>query len=397
MKILQIAPYFIPYMGGQETFVYNLSKHLINNGHEVHVITSNFPNTQKCEEIDGITIERFDILMKPLRNPISLDFLKIQEKISEFDVVHLHNEHSFPAMITAYFKSKNDFPLILTNHGQLEFGSTIKDTCVKAYSKLVSKRILEQCNVVTVLSESQKKFLSSINQNIYNRIEIIPNAIDIEFLKKLDESKHVKTESEFKILYVGQLIKRKGLEWLIKSINAVRYEYPNIKLILVGEGEDEAYFKKLVCELKLDDFIEFKGKINDQKVLVSIYKIADIFVLPSLSEGLPTVLLEALFFGLPVIATDIPGIKDHFENYVSLIPPKDSDKLAEAIINLSKKDKLEQAKKLSKEFMSLIEINYSWTAITEKYERIYEDILIQKHELNKIHDLYTETNELYVK
>ncbi|MDI6645229.1 MAG: glycosyltransferase family 4 protein [Methanobacteriaceae archaeon] len=375
MKILQIAPHFFPYMGGQESYIYNLSKNLIKKGHEVHIMTSNYPKSNYYDEIEGMIIERNDLIMRPLRNPISSGFFNIKKLSNMFDVIHIHNLYAFPSILAAYYKNKFNNPLIFTDHGKLVFGVSYKDLLVRMYSKTIAKRILEKSDLVTVLSESQKNHLCSISPNSVNKIQVIPNAIDIELFKQLNDNNKKNENSSFTFLYVGQMIKRKGIYWLLKALKIVIKSNKNIKLILVGDGEHLNYYKKLANDLNLSGYIEFKGRIDDMNNLASIYKSSDVFVLPSLSEGLPTVLLEAMFFGLPVIATDIPGIKDHFENYASLVPPKDSVKLAEAIIELSKKDNLEQAKKLSKEFMNLIESNYSWKAVAEEYEMIYESVL----------------------
>ena len=122
--------------------------------------------------------------------------------------------------------------------------------------------------------------------------------------------------------------------------------------------------------------MEFKGRINDKRELASIYKNSDAFILPSLSEGLPTVILEAIYFGLPVISTDIGGIKEHFDDCVYLVPPNNSIKLAEAMINLLKVNNLEKAKKLSKNFKNVIESKYSWKFVADEYEKIYQKLLI---------------------
>jgi glycosyltransferase involved in cell wall biosynthesis len=77
MKILQVSPYFPPHIGGQERYIFNLSKYLVKWGHEVHVITSNFPKTKEYEEIEGITVERQKVIMRPLRNPLCMHMTNI--------------------------------------------------------------------------------------------------------------------------------------------------------------------------------------------------------------------------------------------------------------------------------------------------------------------------------
>ena len=99
MRILQVSPYFHPYVGGQERYVGNLARALVNRGHVVEVLTSNFPKRKECEVIDGIQIRRFNFLWKPLNNPISPSLLsssqvansriKFEEHVRE-SAEHLH-------------------------------------------------------------------------------------------------------------------------------------------------------------------------------------------------------------------------------------------------------------------------------------------------------------------
>jgi glycosyltransferase involved in cell wall biosynthesis len=374
MKILQVAPYFKPYIGGQESYIYNLSKKLIEMGHDVHVLTSNYPKTNYFEQIDGITIERKDIKMRPLRNPVSMGFFDVGKIADQFDVVHMHNSYAFSSMVTAYYKNKMDFPLILTSHGKLGFGVNYKDLFVKFYSNRVASKILEKVDRIVMLSKSQGDYVAFNNPHISDKIKIIPNALDLKLFKELDINSNENEKDCFTFLYIGQLIKRKGLKWLIKAFKIVKKENSQIKLILVGEGDQRKYFEQMVDDMGLKGSVEFKGGINDKLEIASIYKNSDVFVLPSLSEGLPTVILEAMYYGLPVIATDILGIKEHFKDYAILVPPRNEKELADAMINLFDDCKLNKAIRSSKKCKKLIETKYSWDCVAKQYEELYEDI-----------------------
>lgn len=374
MKIMQIAPHFYPYVGGQESYIYNLSKNLVKNGHEVHIVTSNYPKSKISEEIEGITIERNNLLIRPLRNPISSGFFNIKKLSQNFDLIQVHNLYAFPSIVAAYYKNKIDLPLIFTDHGKLVFGQRYKDIFVRMYTQRIAKQVLEKNDLITVLSEHQKNYLGSLCPNVSEKIEIIPNAIDVELFEKLDKNIDTLETGIFTFLFVGQLIKRKGVDWLIKAIRIVKETNNNIKLIIVGDGQHEDYFKKLVKDLNLNRYVEFKGRIDDKNKLVHIYKSSDALVLPSLSEGLPTVILEAIYFGLPVISTDNGGIKEHFNDCVVVVPPKDSVKLADAMINLSNEDNIEEAKTLSNNFKSIIETKYSWNNVAEEYAQLYQKL-----------------------
>jgi len=352
-------------------------------GHEVHVATSNYPDNGKDEIIDGITIKRYNCLARPLRNPLTPSMLLLGNEIKKFDIVHTHNEHSFAAMVAAYLRKRTDVPLILTCHGQLIFGSKTADYFERVYSRTVGREIFNIVDVIVVNSIMDKDYLMSINPNISEKIKVLHNAVDPEFFETTTTSvlyhdgedkikgaiSHSKT-----ILFVGRLIKRKGIEWLIKAMNIIinELERNDVLCILVGEGEDYSYFRVLVDELNLGDYVLFTDSISNED-LIWMYRNADIFVLPSLSEVCPTVVLEAMYFGLPTVATDIPGVKDHFKGVALLVPPKNEDKLAEEIVKLL--DAGELRGRLSKAGEKLVKSKYIWNVVVSEYEKIYGGII----------------------
>lgn len=378
MKILQIVPYFLPYHGGQERYVYNLSKYLVKMGHEVHVATSNYPDDGKDEIIDGITIKRYKCLARPLRNPLTPSMLLLGNEIKKFDIVHTHNEHSFAAMVAAYLRRRIDVPLILTCHGQLIFGSKTADYFERVYSRIIGRRIFKAADRIISLSSSDLNYISSLGIDL-KKISILPNAIDMEELFKIDsgsfEANNPKNSflqrlnGKRIIMFVGPVIQRKGVQYLIKSIPKVLIKTGDDSVfILVGGGEFLNQARQLATEMQINEHIIFTGRLTEEE-LIETYRCADLFVLPSLSEGVPTTILEAMYFGLPVVATDIPGVKDHFKDVALLVPPKNEDRLAEAIIKLL--DDEELTKRLSKAGVELIKGKYTWDVVAKEYERIY--------------------------
>ncbi|MBC7128028.1 MAG: glycosyltransferase family 4 protein, partial [Candidatus Methanosuratus sp.] len=287
LKILEVSPYFSPYVGGQEQYVRSLGRYLVKKGHQVHVITSKYPKTSSLETIDGMTVERHTVLMRLLRNPISFGYLKIGKISENFDIVHAHNEHSFSSLICALLKENSRFPLVMTNHGQLSFGDSYKDLIEKSYYVTLCKKILSRCDKIVVLSNSDRKKIISLNHKFTSKVLLVPNAIDADRLSGIESSGSVDyTPSAFTFLYVGRIIKRKGLEWLFKAIKIIKNKGEKIKLVLIGDGEDMHYFKNLSQSYSISDLIEFRGAVTNSE-LVYYYKNSDVFVLPSLSEGLP--------------------------------------------------------------------------------------------------------------
>lgn len=382
MKILQVAPYFQPYVGGQERYIFNLSKYLVKMGHKVHVITSNFPKAKEYEEIEGMTVVRQKVLMRPLRNVITPDTFRMNKLIKDFDIVHVHDEHNFSAMMAAYFKTKKKFPLVLTNHGQLIFGNRFLDIIERLYEISIGKSILGTCSSIVVNSLSDKEFLSLINPDISERINILPNSIDpFEFDRylNLDNTEFLKKYNiygKYIILFVGQVIERKGVEYLIKAIPHMigKTNRKDFVIMIVGPGDFLDRAKKIAKNLNVEKYVVFTGEISFDD-LVHAYRSADLFVLPSLSEGLPTVILEAMYFDLPVISTDIPGTRDHFKDVSLLVPVEDEKSLADAIVELF--NNTERARKLAQAGKKLVDEKYTWEVTAREYEKIYQKLLGQ--------------------
>jgi len=381
LKILQIVPYFLPYHGGQERYVYNLSKHLVKMGHEVHIATSDYPDNGKDEIIDGITIKRYKCLARPLRNPLTPGMLLLGNDIKKFDIVHTHNEHSFAAMVAAYLRRRTDVPLILTCHGQLIFGSKMADYFERVYSRIIGGAIFKAADRIISLSSSDLNYISSLGIDS-KKINILPNAIDPEELLKIDSgsfeadnppnSFFQRLNEKRIIMFVGPVIQRKGVEYLIKSIPKVlRKTGGDSVFVLVGGGEFLNQAHQLTKEMQISDHVIFTGRLTEEE-LIETYRCADLFVLPSLSEGMPTSILEAMYFGLPVVATDISGVKDHFKDVALLVPPKNEDRLAEAIVKMLDDAKLRG--RLSRTGVELVKSKYTWDAVANEYEKIYKKL-----------------------
>lgn len=371
LKVLQVCQYFYPYLAGQEMFVLQLSKKLKKSGHNVTVYTSNHSSLPAYEKIDGLDVFRFKMLFNPLNNPVCPGFFNIYKKIRDFDIIHVHNEHSFVTLVSCIINIYFRKPIVLTCHGQLRFNNFLKDLFETIYSRTIGKFILNSTIKIVVLSDSDKEYLNSIGADP-KKIVVIPNAIDREYLEKIPHDKNVRKKHEEKILlYVGVLIKRKGVDYLIKSMPYI-IKNNRVSCIIIGKGDYREDLEILTAKLDLKDVISFKGSVTREE-LYNYYNISDIFVLPSISEGLPTTILEAMFFGLPVITTDIPGIRDHFTHSAILVPPKDEKELAKAIDELLKDEMLRES--MARHGKELVNEKYNWDKVSNTYINLYNEIL----------------------
>ena len=210
---------------------------------------------------------------------------------------------------------------------------------------------------------------------IYNGIETDEYCISGEeiacrrssFRKKSDLGENVPV-----IGVIGRLVWQKGFKYFIEAIPDVLKEFKDARFLLIGEGELEDELKVKSKKLKLEDKIIFTGFMDDiRDVLASI----DILVIPSLQEGLPVVLLEAMAMKKPIVAANIEGIMEILENGVTglLVPPGNSKALAETIINmLTHKDK---ALQMGLSARKIVEERFGVDIMVQKVEEVYEELL----------------------
>jgi glycosyltransferase involved in cell wall biosynthesis len=187
------------------------------------------------------------------------------------------------------------------------------------------------------------------------------------FRKKSDLGENVPV-----IGVIGRLVWQKGFKYFIGAIPDVLKEFKDAKFLLVGEGKLEDELKVKSKKLKLEDKIIFTGFMDDiRDVLASI----DILVIPSLQEGLPVVLLEAMAMKKPIVAANIEGIMEILENSVSglLVPPRDIKALAEAVIDLLKHE--DKANQMGLAARRVVEERFGVDIMVQKVEEVYEELL----------------------
>ncbi|MCL5072417.1 MAG: glycosyltransferase family 4 protein [Actinobacteria bacterium] len=368
MKILHITKKYPDIMGGDSTVVESLEKYQKKKGHQVYILTSNCDEIKKSPQvtkyalkIDALYLDRIN-----LNRIISLFILLFYSffylKKIKPDIVHSHSPEL--GFILSFACKLYGIPVINTCHGV-----TFSD---KNYSFI--KRKLEEFflkygyfkKIITVNASSLKDFKKS---NI-NNVDYLPNGVDLDEFQK----KRHKINKKVIFLFVGRVEADKGLSYLIDAADRLKRIEKNFELLLVGTGIDQNFFQDLVNELNLSDYIKFLGKKNKDELMACYYN-ADVFILPSLHEGFPMTILEAWAAELPVIVTDVGGIRTiciNKENAL-IIPPKNPEKISAAMTELIKDKELRR--KLGKNGRSLVEEKYNWGKIIKDVDKIYEDVL----------------------
>ncbi|MFP4001936.1 MAG: glycosyltransferase family 4 protein, partial [Thermoplasmata archaeon] len=170
------------------------------------------------------------------------------------------------------------------------------------------KKYVLRCSSLNILqSDHMKEKALQLEPN--SDVSVLPGqGVDMKQFTPVENPQR-SNEDEIELLFVGRLHEVKGLTHLFEAFRVVKEDHSGIRLTLVGEGPLEETLKKEAEDLDITDSVEFSGEI-DHHELPDYYRRADIFILPSFSEGLPNVIMEAMSCGLPVVATDVGGNKE---------------------------------------------------------------------------------------
>ncbi|MDP3983030.1 MAG: glycosyltransferase family 4 protein [bacterium] len=242
------------------------------------------------------------------------------------------------------------------------------------FGKKIMHWIISCADVVIANSSFTKKQIVCIKSV---PVEIIPfaSAVLTQRLELSHSDSNIKRKF-FKILFVGRLIERKGLIYLIRAVSKLVKSGKNVKLDIVGDGPLFSSLYKKVVSLDLDENILFHREVGENQ-LAGYYKSCDLFILPSIvdewgdTEGLGVVLIEAMNFGKPVIASNVGGIGDIVKDGQNgiLVTQKDVESLVDAIMEIIKHPR--RAKQLGGAGRNMIQKHFDWQKIIKRSIDIY--------------------------
>jgi glycosyltransferase involved in cell wall biosynthesis len=201
-------------------------------------------------------------------------------------------------------------------------------------------------------------------------IDVIPNGVDLARFQPA-ELRDKGADAVFNILCVARLVERKGIDDLINAVAILRQKRKNFKVTIVGRGDKEAEFRSRVAQSGLEDCIELKGAVLHAD-MPAIYQSADLFVLPSLNEGMSNAVLEAMAAGLPIIVTYTGGTAETLRGNGIVIPKQAPDAIARGILEIWENDDLRRT--MGRRSRSIAE-TMIWERVAENYLDLYERVL----------------------
>jgi len=351
LRILMVSEWSPNSFGGVSSQVALLAKWLEKRGHSVIVMHK--------EGESGYNTVRVKSIVPFEHYVVPPCFWEVKKTISriEPDIVHVHHSFTPLSVLAVRACAKLGLPCVLTNHSLPPAGDV---DCWLKISYIAPYRWLLRPTIVTAVSVAAANFIQEF-LGLKTEVKVIPNAVDTERFKP------GLAERSDCILYVGRLVRRKGVHVLIEAFKILQRRGFDVKLVIGGKGYMEPLLKFMASDT---DNIVFLGAVSEE-VKPALFAGAKVFVLPSLAgESFGVVLLEALSSGTPVVATRVGGIPeivaDGEEGFI--IKPGNPEELAEAVAILLKSPDV-------------------WLKMSLKARRK----AVEKYSIDKIGRLYEET------
>jgi len=378
--------------GGVELHATNLSKELTKRGHKVTYITGAVPNCKKETVIEGVKFKRIDFfsIIKKTYNPQQLNFSRqlfflIKNKVSslrkiigneEFEIFHGHVYSS--GLSASSLARKARMPFINTIHGSYYkyWDQIMKNRLASNVYKMIERQIVpslvKKCRYQIHTDYDFAEVVKSwIKPKMKHKITTILNGVDVkQFNTQVNKNSALMDEKGPLIITTRRLVPKNGVIFLVKGFKKILRKFPNAKLVIIGDGPEKERIKKEIQLQNIKSNTLLIGMISNNEI-PSYLAAADIVAVPSIVEASSISVLEAMAMKLPIVASDIPGIREitNFGKNCVLVPSKDPNSLAEGILRLL--NSKEEAEKLAELGYQEVLKNYTWEKKAKETEEIY--------------------------
>ncbi len=389
MKILMLTWEYPPrVVGGIARVVYDLSKTLLKDGHDVTVVTYREGDAPYFEDDKGVKVYRVDNYMINPNNFIDwimqLNFnlvAKANELIAKegnFDVIHAHDW--LVAYAAKTLKNSFNIPIVATIHAT-ESGrnSGIHDE-TQRYINDTEWMLTYEASEVIVNSNYMKNELQRLFGLPYEKINVVPNGVNLNLFNGVERDYNFRRrfamDNEKIILFMGRLVYEKGIQHLIAAMPKILNGYHDSKLIICGKGGMLDELKAEANALGLGQKVYFAGYMNGKDVQ-RMYKAADIAVFPSTYEPFGIVALEAMLSENPVVVSDVGGLNEivqHRENGMKSYAGNPNS-IADSILELLYDHKL--CADITKKAKNKVRNEYNWSKIAQDTHFAYQKAICQ--------------------
>lgn len=386
LRILILSWEYPPLIeGGLARHVRKLSENLVELGIEVHVLTRGDGSAPDEGVLNGVNVHR---VREPERPRDLGEFVTWIEHMNtdmlgagvaladdyDFDVVHGHDW--LVATACDHLAKRFDVPLVMTIHAT-EFGrhQGWVDKHPQSHIHGVEKWIVNRADAVIACSAYMRDHIADIYAIEENAVAVIPNGIDPDDLRPMDNLEELRASfaepDEKLVLLVGRLVYEKGFQVALEALPSMIEHVGKLRFLIAGSGTHEAELKAQAAELGLMEHGTFVGWIGDD-VLHSLYRIADLTIVPSIYEPFGLVALEAMASGCPCIVADTGGLREVVpnENVGLRFTSRDPESLAEMATRVLTDDELRD--RLVAEAGEHV-LTFDWLDVARQTLSLYED------------------------
>ena len=382
MKFLSVLTYYRPHTSGLTIYAERLAKALVRRGHQVTILTSQYdPTLAREETIEGVRIVRAPVLFRISKGVVMPTFGWLATKlVFEHDAIHLHLPQLDAAGVALRGRLLKK-PTVITYHcdlqmphGLLSWAANQGINVMNFFAMLFSHRIVAYTEDYAEHSSLLKKYS--------NKIEVINPPVELPEISQQDTIAFLKEYNpdgkEPIIGMAARFATEKGVEVLLGAVESLLSKYPKLQVWFAGPYKhilgEEQYFERLeprIKKLESSGNWRFLGLLNP-KQMVSFYQTIDMLTLPSLNstESFGLVQIEAMMNGKPVIASNLPGVRQPVMRHRmgEIIPIGDWSELARAI------DKITKTKSHYRVDEKELRQIYSPDAVAEAYEILFMKI-----------------------
>ena len=380
------------YFGGVERRIIETAKRLQTQA-DITVYSGTKAGFKKPMDINGVTVVPCYSTDKlfPLDNWFFNRSLFKKASTINADVYEAHAVSGY-GLLNALNKQGIKRPFVHTIHGVLadeyeqarengyqSFRSRIANYFMHRLAKLEGETAKNATLIVTISKYSLEKI-----QNYYGvdaaKVRIVPNGVDPEEFKPVAETdreggrRRFGLGSEPCVLFVGSLIPRKGLPFLVEAAKKIVKKYSGTKFVIVGEGPLKNRLLSNLETANLSGNFTFLGNVKED-MLPTLYNCADVLALPSIQEGQGIVLLEAQASAKPVVAFDVGGVNEAVRNGETglLVKRGSSEELADALLKLLSDKALRE--KMGANGRRFVTKNFTWDICAQKMLNVYREAL----------------------
>ena len=389
MKILMLTWEYPPrVVGGIAKVVYDLSRTLIKDGHEVTVVTYKEGDVPYFEDDKGVKVYRVDNYMINPNNFIDwimqLNFnlvAKANEIMAEqgkFDVIHAHDW--LVAYAAKTLKNSYHIPIVSTIHAtEAGRNSGIHDE-QQRYINDTEWMLTYESSEVIVNSNYMKGELQRLFGLPYEKINVVPNGVNLSLFNGIERDYNFRRkyamDNEKIILFMGRLVYEKGIQHLIAAMPKILNGYHDSKLVVCGKGAMLDELRAQANAMGIGNKVYFAGYMNGKDVQ-RMYKAADIAVFPSTYEPFGIVALEAMLSENPVVVSDVGGLNEivqHRENGMKSYAGN-ANSIADSILELLYDHKL--CSDITKKAKNKVRNEYNWSKIAQDTHFTYQKAICQ--------------------